>query len=206
MAERPILFSGEMVRAILEGRKTQTRRVIKPQPSGGVRWNAVVLNGYGGWTDGHGAPLRCPYGQPGDKLWVRETIYEYEYGVWCYRADGEYVRCDPADKGKMLAWAHHKKTRSCSSIHMPRWASRITRVITEIRAERVQDISEADAMAEGVSVSHYYCEEPTDKHEGLHRCDPIGKFRTLWDSINAKRGYPWDDNLWVWAISFKAEG
>ena len=163
MKERPIIFSTPMVKAILDGRKTQTRRVIKDQPPLSMRDMFKPKN------------LKCPYGQVGDRLWVRETFKPYNcMGGFAYKADGDLSTGFP--------WK--------PSIHMPRGASRITLEITESRAERLQDISEEDAKAEGVkccpnAVSDY-------KHH----------FMILWDSINGKK-YPWDSNPWVWVISFK---
>lgn len=141
MKERPILFSGEMVRAILEGRKTQTRRVIKPQPDS-ARNSVFVKSGF---ETKHGYEIKCPYGQPGDRLWVRET-----WGLW---------DTDPKDgpeRAKIFYRATDENRRDLRyqrwrpSIHMPRWASRINLEITNIRIERVQDITEEDAKAEGL--------------------------------------------------------
>jgi hypothetical protein len=220
MNEKPILFSGEMVRAILDSRKTQTRRVIKPMSKKQAKWLTpelinTVPHGEmlgGGWqmhhphadTDDLGvyvkydSPLgwvKCPYGKPGDLLWVRETWASHEYmddtkpseftegaqmlPVW-YRANNQMHN---VNQGK---WR--------PSIFMPRWASRITLRVTDVRVERVQDISEADARAEGVlkaggaSLSLY-----TARHH----------FSQLWDRINAKRGYGWDVNPWVWVVEFR---
>lgn len=143
--ERPILFSGPMVRAILSGEKTQTRRVIKPQyPT---------------------SAIKCPYGVAGDLLWVRETFAENDVLPLSARPPGEYIyRAD--------------------SVHdMPRRVSRIMLEITGIGVERVQDISEADAKAEGFS--------------------GIKEFLGLWNDINAKRGYGWGVNPFVWVVSFR---
>jgi len=184
MKERPIIFSASMVRAILEDRKTQTRRVIKPQPTGELAGIAGVKVGFLKyepryiWRDEHGELtkwLRCPYGDPGDRLWVRETRWR----------GGGYAATDPpnlANEGKV------------PSIFMPRWASRITLEITGVRAERIQDISMHDALSEGAEPLH------SDFHDGSH-C--IGWFKRIWDSINAKRGFGWDANPWVWVIEFK---
>lgn len=172
MRERPILFSGPMVRALLDGRKTQTRRVVKPMRSQeflkpellSQAPTARIIDDWAAFEHPKGGPLtsiRCPYGVPGDRLWVRETHLIYDaHGQ--HRADGErwgpwgglptrlsedrtkiayfregFDRCDPG----------HWRT----SIHMPRWASRLTLEITEVRVERLQDISEADAIAEGAT-------------------------------------------------------
>ncbi len=203
MKERPILFNSEMVRAILEGRKTQTRRVVKPQPCGGWAFDGV----YGKITSHHpqrgkfGAFLRrgvgtpwpelgilpCPYGSPGDRLWVRETFFSFRHaGVFStasrivYRAD--YSGQEDED---YATECHGWKP----SIHMPRWASRITLEITDIRVERLQEISEKDAIAEGVVA----CPDM-----GI---TAVGEYSLLWESINGKGS--WDENPWVWVIEFR---
>lgn len=197
--ERPILFSGEMVRAILAGRKTQTRRVMKPQPPDDWRpicfayyW-PIVVDRHGEDRDGEmifGAyddecGFKCPYGGPGQRLWVRET--------WGYTTDydGPYI----LDKRKALYRAdQHREIfpdRWRPSIHMPHWASRITLEITEVRAQRLQEISHRDALAEGVAYD-------VSKSDGA----PLDRFRDLWNRINGKK-HPWESNPWVWAISFK---
>lgn len=214
MKERPILFSAEMVRAILEGRKTQTRRVMKSQPySNGFHWNGNDILCHNDYLPPSAMLLdvgtrknpcvissvedrfeyNCPYGQPGDRLWVRET--------WAARPCQDHLspsQCD--DEG--LWWKAsispfptglagcHGKWRP--SIHMPRWASRILLEITDIRVERLQDICEDDAKGEGYPV----LQEENVPH-------PKNWFELLWDSINAKRGFGWDSNPWVWVIEFK---
>lgn len=188
MRERPIIFSGEMVRAILEGRKTQTRRVVKPQPpldEWGVSkpWQTDAF-------EVNGRDYRCPYGLPGDRLWVRETFspdYFDAQSRHAYRADwtlesGEFV---PEPK-----WT--------PSIHMPRWASRITLEVTDVRVERVQDISNSDIYAEGILPPDPDEPGPYDPDEGARSA-----FKDLWWSINAKRGYGWEKNPWVWVVEFK---
>ncbi len=218
MKERPILFSGPMPRSILENRKTQTRRVIKPQPIpmgvssyGGTRqgwnWKRETLNR--SWNDDDKDPYRkaclankalsghCPYGQPGDRLWVRETWADvrglgldedlFPNGV-AYCADCTHqdsLRC-AADYG--VKWK--------PSIHMPRWASRITLEIESVRVERLQDITEEDAKAEGVEFMRFH----PDSHETASSRD---LFTILWDSINLERGFGWELNPWVWAITFR---
>ena len=169
MKEYPIIFSGPMVRAILDGRKTQTRRVIKPQPKGEFCRYGFHMPTQAIWTDL--TVVSCPYGQPGDLLWVRETFAAAGDQSWVeYRAD-----CD----SKVIRWR--------PSIHMPRSASRLTLRITDVRVQRVQEISEEDARAEGTT--------------GL--AGAMTGFPYLWESINAKRGYGWNTNPWVWAISFE---
>jgi hypothetical protein len=187
MKERPIIFSGDMVRVILDGRKTQTRRVIKPQPKiihalypdASIETERIFRRG--------DQRIHCPYGIPGDRLWVRETFCHATLTGYDARKDGGDYWYRATDEG--LCDGPWKP-----SIFMPRWASRILLEITEVRVERVQDISEKDAGAEGAwrtpaGCSHYSIEPP--------------EFETLWDSINAKRGYSWESNPWVWVISFR---
>ena len=189
MEMKPILFNGEMVKAILEGRKTQTRRVLKKQPptvfdyKGDDGGNPLLPKDSGHyWMDGYAMwrPRRCPYGQVGDRLWLKETFYTDNYrrsnGLpVLYKADGETRSWNP-------------------SIHLPRWASRITLEITGVKVERIQDISQGDSYAElGKSIL-----APTRALGGI-----LGEFRDLWDTINFKRGYGWDVNPWVWALTFK---
>lgn len=199
MKERPILFSGPMVRAILDGRKTQTRRVIKPQPHAAADAFAWVARGkHSRWTaqkDGKAIGLwfLCPYGGPGDRLWVRET--------WCEFIDdqGRAVAC-AAD-----GWAEcpAEDDRWRPSIFMPRWASRITLEITGVRVERVQDVSETDAWAEGISIAKEQTWRPLGSKEPYQPYPPQMAFGALWDEINAKRGYSWESNPWVWVVEFK---
>jgi hypothetical protein len=191
MKERPILFSGPMVRAILDGRKTQTRRVVKPQPD---------PNESAWYQPGPGIFSMCPYGQSGDRLWVRETWLHGTcpngHGIAAYiesglSGDADY-RLHPAADETEVNWAH--KWRRRPSIHMPRWASRINLEITDVCVERVQDISEADACHEGAPAIVGRNIGPVTYREG---------FRELWDSIYSKRGCGWDANPWCWCISFK---
>jgi hypothetical protein len=186
MREYPILFSGPMVRAILEGRKTQTRRVVKfPLIDRNYMGNEVA------WCETN-AMLReghhelCPYGASGDRLLVRETWrcrggreYEYQHHQpsIVYKADAEAVDFLQAE------WR--------PSIYMPRWASRITLEIVSVKVERVAEISPRDAISEGFPVVS----------NGLE--SQIEWFRSLWDSINSKRGFGWDKNPWVWVVEFK---
>ncbi len=198
MKEKPILFNAEMVRAVLGGKKTQTRRVIKPQP----QWDEPTSTIEGRWADYNDAHLinyalfycaglpmgvRCPYGQPGDQLWVRETFN----ADWCsgtlYKADG----------GSAVEAGYDSEPKWKPSIHMPRWASRINLLVKDIRVERVQDITLADVLEEGVPSTDRYDYDPVD--ETRERC----KFSDLWDSINEKRGYGWKVNPWVWVVNFE---
>jgi len=184
MREKPIIFNGEMVRAIIDGRKTQTRRVIKPQPNGA-------------WA----APGRtmCPYGQPGDRLWVRETwshpgndsVCQYIYRAdWIGDSHDNYVY-DCYESQGCPVWR--------PSIHMPKKAARIWLEITGIRVKRVRAMMNRDAKAEGV---RKYVRVGPDQ-DGLYYQDWVDPFKQLWDSINKKRGYAWDSNPWVWVIEFR---
>lgn len=196
MKERGMIFNGEMVRAILEGRKTQTRRIMKVQP---------VLNGsfyevYGaGWgrsmksvpaIPGHSLASNCPFGLVGDRIWVRETWAEAGASapdLKLYRANypahvpTHYENIPPADE---IRWT--------PSIHMPRWASRLTLEITGVRVERLRDLSEDDAKSEGI----------TPPSGGvLPGWEYRINFRDLWMSIYGADN--WETNPWVWVIEFK---
>lgn len=199
MSEKPILFSGPMVQAILDGRKTQTRRVVKGAPSEifGYKFSRVVL-GTGIWTteghrgglyaDGGHMEVRCPYGKVGDRLWVREA-HSIQPCNCCvrYRADEDLL--DAGEK-----WA--------PSIHMSRRFSRITLEITDVRVERLQDISEEDAQAEGMqSIGVPILNTQDGSHLGDQPSFRYG-FMALWNKINGKK-YPWASNPWVWVIEFK---
>jgi hypothetical protein len=200
--ERGILFSAEMVRAILDGRKGQTRRVVKTQPQ------ETSLDGsWARWRDA-GADLWrnkeqyardcCPYGQSGDRLWVRETWADTDETI--NDEPGIVYRATDPDWESMEGW----KWRP--SIFMPRAASRITLEITGVRVERVQEISEADAMAEGVMEIHTDEMQQAARvaaSEGRKSIGPVDYFRQLWDSINAKRGFGWESNPFVWVLEFK---
>lgn len=196
--ERPILFSGPMVRAIIEGRKTQTRRVIacdfdKTEP--GRVFDYQLQR----W-------MECPYGKPGDRLWVRETFrfvdFEHADGQWSaavqYEADG-------ARGPRTFDVNEDTRFGARPSIHMPRWASRIMLEVTEVRVERLQEISELDAQAEGVTFDGSYWRGGPHRIKGTPKCmpTPASAFHDLWDSINAKRGHGLDSNPWVWVFSFK---
>ena len=216
MKSRPILFSGSMVRAVLDGSKTQTRRVgkIQSQDFVGLKAEAVrhatlgyqiqaTYDAYPGRGTARHAICACPFGQPGDQLWVRETFAE-EYSfcdhpempgaptehfhfAWHYRADGESAKGDL--EGFLSTWK--------PSIHMPRAASRITLEITGVRVERLQNISEADALAEGVSdTGAKILDSAANEVTG-----PIAEYSVLWESINGPGS--WDLNQWVWVVEFR---
>lgn len=200
MKARPILFSAPMVRALLEGRKTQTRRIIKPPPDWGTPGPcpSVTAEGWQGPLDyslwahegdqADGTPRRCPYGKPGDLLWVRETWREHdapdqEGNVLEYRADRpEYVTRD--DDPSATPWR--------PSIHMPRKYSRLALRITAVRVERLQKISQSDCLAEGMRA---------ETNGFTHHV--VADYRKLWTEINGADS--WDTNPWVWALTFTVE-
>ena len=183
--ELPILFNGEMVRAILDGRKIETRRPVKPQPLMGHETPVIHPPPHdGGWYY-PGTPNRpVPFGSPGDLLYVRETWDSMSF----YRADYPSGK-HPMSDGK---WR--------PSIHMPRWASRITLEVTEVRAPRVQDTTDEDALAEGCPTDPEELSNAGGWYDGPR---PALWFSHLWDSINAKRGFSWESNPWVWAVTFR---
>lgn len=221
---RPILFSSPMVRAILEGRKKQTRRVAK---LGADRLGDEFMTEL---RDGNLIETikLCPYGQPGDRLWVRETFTietnfnldpceppfkdgrpvnwheDEDWGRWWEQA--HYAATDPSPD-----LVHEDDCKQCDdngycnkwkpSIHMPRWASRILLEITNVRIEKLQKVTVGDCLYEGIDNTEENLKavefRPSD------RSMYIGLFRTLWDSINAARGFGWDKNPWVWVVEFK---
>ena len=179
MKERPMLFSGEMVRAVLEDRKTKTRRVVKFDESGRVRLGKRCWH-----IEDPNVILGCPYGQPGDRLWVREAwakVRPFPVTECIYVYAESDNRTDYGGPWK-------------PSIHMPRLASRINLEVVSVRVERVQDITDEDVFSEGI--------EPfSNRFYNLHTDRDV--FARLWDSINLKRGYGWDANPLVWVIEFK---
>lgn len=174
--ERPILFSAPMIRALLAGTKTQTRRVVKD--TGLYAIDAAVHGPETAARELLALASRCPYGQPGHKLWVRET--HMDLGA-CY-----LYRADPGAETERALVAPGQRWKP--AIHMPRAASRITLEVTGVRVERVASISESDAIAEGIDV--------TDGEQ------PSVTFARLWDSINGQRA-PWQSNPWVWVVAFR---
>jgi len=199
MKERPIIFSAEMVKAILEGRKTQTRRVCKQANEWAKtydhswvycdkkrnEWQFKGRSTFSGLIEPF--ILTCPYGQVGDHLWVREAYCIQSGDMAIYKAD-----CSE-NFAKEFKWY--------PSIHLPRWASRITLEITDVRVERLQEITEEDAIAEGCSLM-----VGTTAGGNMGIASARYSFMKLWDSLNAKRGYGWDKNPWVWVIEFGAMG
>ena len=211
--DKPILFSGAMVRAILEGRKTQTRRVINPQ----IEWKEeyIYQRRKSGTIDQFeyiDFLKKSPYGQIDDSLWVRETwkCEELESGLDGVRfaADGAFREIENTQEASN-AWmdANRPGGKWRPSIFMPRWASRINLKIIGVRVDRVQHISREDAKAEGCSNIWSWDEKRNAKHpEHFSRAllNPyIANYSVLWDEINAKRGFGWDMNPWVWVVDFK---
>lgn len=235
--EHPILFTGEMVRAILTGLKTQTRRVIKPPPGDHPNddgYNSTILE-------------RCPYGEPGDLLWVRETWRPYSWhegepiGIE-YKADGfrreildcpamqemQYEEWDermrialtdecqalklPTNENGEYCWEGDSPLKWRPSIHLPRWASRISLTNKKVRVERVQDITPEDVIAEGVTIPVTSDRRPLLRITGdfppfnyYNKGDDDAAFiranyASLWDQINHKRGFGWNVNPWLWVI------
>lgn len=245
MTERPILFSGPMIRALLAGTKTQTRRLVRNTTGGcAACFNdprlAVPHHGeeaiFGGGpylrlaycehNDRGGDRIRCPYGVPGDRLWVRETWATPQQDIVAYQADGKAgAWMGNGEGGRMFI--HHGWIDGAASSErtgrwfgltkysdrrrkdgsgawrsgrfMPRWASRLTLEVTSVRVERLQDITEADILAEGVTVdmAAEMTGVPWSSLPTLHHAWAAG-----WDSINGKRA-PWDSNPWVWVLGFR---
>lgn len=229
--ERPILFKGRLVRAILEGRKTQTRRIAKFVPIAGYNL------GFSGMSPGHFCtgvpasghvlysrrgdgvweqrtePLHCPYGAQGDRLWVKET-----WALSGSMADYMKADIDRVERASMAVDPRHAFGDNLvyradgdgyddatqhwrPSIFMRRWASRIDLEVTEVRVQRLQEISEEDAQAEGVEATPLL---PSGQNPNpLWRPHCRSTFAKLWDSINEERGFGWGANPWVWAITFR---
>ena len=207
--ERPILFSGSMVMAILEGRKTQTRRIVKPQ-------TAVLTDAMARALDvrppsHENMPvIPCPYGNPGGtRLWVRETFHTSLIGdagtAITYKSGPETTNEEPwhnfTSSVEAYEWTAQKyKKHWMPSIHMPRWASRIDLEVTGVRVERLQDISEEDAIAEGIQWhrnGYWY----VDGTSILSYASAVDCYRLLFERINGPGS--WERNEWVWVISFK---
>ncbi|CAB3899732.1 hypothetical protein [Achromobacter deleyi] len=219
MRERPILFSAPMVRAILDGAKTQTRRVVKHVDPDGVVWKSAarlsgVHNLEGKFPES--AMEWCPYGQPGDHLWVRESTHRRpmrhlltgeplaeKYDGGAYSADGADVL---TPEGFDLSWWYSRK--SCPSIHMPRFACRLVLEVTGVRVERLQGISYEDALAEGAFDPRMFMGDEWSDADGESADElarrlqwPQRAFRELWCSINGASA--WDTNPWVWVVEFR---
>jgi hypothetical protein len=194
MKEMPILFKPEMVKAILEGTKTQTRRIIQPQPKDIVYWNTDGFgnkyNYVGRYENETTQTISTKY-SVGDILWVRETFGK--------DSDGYFFKV--CDDGKIFYDDGSIKWKP--SIHMPREAARLFLEVTSIKVEQLQDIGEADAIAEGLK---HNCPSDCPPCGGTNCTDYIVAYHNLWDKINAKRGYSWESNPWVWVIEFRRIG
>ncbi|RUI20259.1 hypothetical protein [Pseudomonas aeruginosa] len=206
MKERPILFTGPMVRAILEGRKTVTRRAVKD--TGFYAIDAAIHGNEVALREREALSTRCPFGQPGDRLWVREA--------WAADAQVDAIAPRDLSQGEPIWYPADFSVRQtgCSmiskgrgrpSIHMPRWASRILLEITAVRVECLHDISEEQAEAEGVERPENITN--VDVWDGAERelfnamNQPRARFRRLWSDINGSES--WDSNPWVWVVEFK---
>lgn len=227
-----LLFKPDMISALLrsESPKTQTRRIVKPSSDPQIpplEMTPWVIDGERE-VDNQGRPCwagthpEYPTGEKwfscqhavGDRMYAKESLYLGSDSCWHYDADNATVMVDPKHEGAMLCWAHHKETNTHSALFMPKWAARIWREMTEIRVQRVGDISEEDAIAEGIDSGkvhqnmwrNYSCPYPIDVAPVHHFCNPRDSFRSLWNSINAKwtpvrKGktliayncYPWSD-------------
>ena len=220
---RPIIFSGPMVRAILEGRKTQTRRIVKPQPFGKFLGllerpldegeDPVLRAWFGAGKDElTSSEITCPHGKPGDLLWVREKWQDYcpmWDGAWCGHGTQEGIARDHQpvyaadDQAKHLRGPDGEQRLPLKwkpSIHMPHWASRITLEIVAVRVERLQEISEEDAKAEGVEFSPSNITLQSPFGSGVYR----NGFQALWSTIHAADGLNgWAANPWCWVIEFR---
>jgi len=213
--ERPIIFSAELVRKLLAGSKTQTRRVVKPQPP--PRVCRLIRQNDGAYVEATPGDMpltgdwdcRCPYGEPGDHLWVKEAAIKighertvrgcYPWPKFGSPDDGRHWFDKSCEYAADLSYGHPLRDEPHGTLHpwyMPRWASRITLEITGVRVERLHDITEQDAAAEG------FCETRERIGNGIHWSSARGHFVEGWDRINGKR-HPWDSSPWVWAISFQ---
>lgn len=231
MKERPIIFSADSVRAILDGRKTQTRRVVVPTQStpkvAPLAMEPWLIDGeqqeYDDgrplWVGYHhdypkaGKWFACPHGQIGDRLWVREEIRgdgqpgNRRAGIMRYGADGEMVmpcldcgyvvcRCESLTAVQDVIWGYRRPVLPAHL--MPRWASRLTLEIVGVRVQRLADMAIEDFVAEGIE----HIGDGVGRWNGSYSM-AYSLFASEWDKLNAKRGYPWDSNPWVWVIEFK---
>ena len=195
MKERPIIFSTPMVQAILDGRKTQTRRVVKQKLSSPTAHQIELEQGFIRDRGQNLKPIKCPYGKPGDRLWVRET-----FCVWSYDNNDVWYKASPiSSQGWHNETLKNNGKKWKPSIHMPKKYARIWLEVTGVRVERVQEITVGDALSEGVGCDfgkHFDPQEPGPEPDYL--------FSKLWDSINGKKeGCSWAENPWVFVISFK---
>lgn len=203
--EIPILFSAPMVLANRAGLKSETRRLIKPRTmANGDIVEIVRFRGADNQFTGefglcsHPRVISehlNPSWQPGDSLWVRENLIRPDGDPWLYSADKQPVIMAKQDETAMLVWAHHKQQDYCPSIHMPRWACRNTYTVLEVRAERLQDITEDGSQAEGITDNEALMGQVSRPYASA--------YATLWDCINGKDpAHTWAANPWVWVIKY----
>ena len=212
--ESPLPLMPDMVRAYYEDRKTQTRRVVKPQSRQTPITNGSAQGEYTAWPHDdsclewndviadpayYAAAGYCPYGAPGDRLWIREALVRAGAHV-AYAYDYAVVLRD----GAPVVWPWKRNT--LSSRYMPRWACRSRAELIAVRVEQVQDISEADAQAEGAERELRGPRTYPGRYAARTRETYRDAFGRLWDSINAKRGYDWANNPWVWVLTFRRLG
>ncbi|EIX9519378.1 hypothetical protein [Klebsiella pneumoniae] len=213
MKERGMIFNGEMVRAILDGRKTQTRRIMAPQPADDIERGIFPNPEAIGWKSSlrhkHGSTTAhfCPYGKPGDRIWVREA-----FRVHSRATDVATLVYKASERNSWTEQTHRVPVSVCNkpatpekwtpSLHMPRWASRILLEITDVRVERLNTISEEDARAEGIiDGGCLNCGEPEPCGCANPDPDATDAFAYLWQSIYGQEN--WNANPWVWVIEFK---
>jgi len=219
MADRSIIMSGPMVKAILDGRKTQTRRVLRPQPIKECASHQKVGHDTGSGApvfealDRAGCPIYAypypkgclsPYPRlafaPGDRLWVRETWNTW--GIFDDLAPSKLTGKEGIAYAADMEQPHREACgRLRASMHMPRWASRITLHVTDVRVQRLQEISNDDCLAEGIDAN----KAGLVTVQGGPAMTAKAAYRDLWDSLNAKRGFGWEQNPWVMAITFSSE-
>lgn len=197
MTGKPIIFSTDMIRALLAGAKTQTRRIAKLNASG-----RVGIGGRNWHTADHDAVKACPYGATGGLMWVRETWapqrgFPHSLGrIWYRATDGENI-----GKQFPMSWLEREK-KWRPSIHMPRWASRLTLRLTDVRVQRLQEISEEDAKAEGVDMQFRTVVMRPDKGPDYHIPNSYrGGYANLWSNIHGPDS--WAANPYVWCLSFE---
>lgn len=188
MTTHYLTLSPHEVRAALRGELELVVRPVKPQPANGLKWNAVVLNGYGGWTDEHGKPFPCPLGAPGDRLVGRET-WGQDMSTVHYKASADNLDM------KWIRWR--------SPATMPAWASRITLEVVGVRCVRINSVSNQDILSAGMrSESCNIC--PHVGGSGCGQCMiPARPFIDAWNNRYVKRGLGWDKNPWAWAAKVK---
>lgn len=213
MKERGMIFNGEMVRAILDGRKTQTRRIMAPQPADDIErgifpnpevigWKSSLRHKYGSTTAHF-----CPYGKPGDRIWVRESFRVHsratDVATLVYKASERNSWTEQTLRVPVAVCNKPATPEKWTpSLHMPRWASRILLEITDVRVERLNAISEEDARAEGIiDGGCLNCGEPEPCGCANPEPDATDAFAYLWQSIYGQES--WNANPWVWVISFE---